>query len=136
MGPVQENETKQIENAPKKVPRSPSFIDALSALFAQEEGSLISKYPSSVHAIESHFLLVEGKFQIHDYEKCVGIVDAMITNYPESELTGFALLRLGKIYEFQDRFEDAVEVYKTVIKTYHDKDLLKQAKIFLKTVEI
>ena len=97
---------------------------------------LISKYPSSVHAIESHFLLVEGMFQIHDYEKCVGIVDAMVTNYPESELTGFALLRLGKLFEFQDRFEDAVEVYKTVIKTYHDKDLLKQASVFLKTVEI
>ena len=45
IGPVQEKETKQIENAPKKVPINPPLSEADSALLAQEEGRDISKYP-------------------------------------------------------------------------------------------
>lgn len=97
---------------------------------------VIEKFPTSVHVAEAHFLLAEAQFQIKEYESCLATVESMITLFPESELTGFALLRLGKVYEYQDRLEDAIEVYKTVLKSYKDQPLLTQARLSLRAVEL
>lgn len=97
---------------------------------------LIEKRPESVHVAEAHFLLAEAQFQMKEYEACLATIEAMITLFPESELTGFALLRLGKIYEYQDRLEDAVEVYRAVLSSYQDPPLRTQARLSLKAVEL
>ncbi len=97
---------------------------------------LISSSPESIYFAEAHFLLSEGQYQTKDFEACVGTIEAMITLFPESELTGFALLRLGKIYEYKDRFEDAVEVYRAILNTYQEPALVTQARLNLKAVEL
>ena len=60
----------------------------------------------------------------------------MIRLYPESELTGFALLRLGKIYEGRDRIEDAAEIYRSVAFNFTQAELKRQAEASLKAVEL
>jgi TolA-binding protein len=60
----------------------------------------------------------------------------MISLYPENDLTGFALIRLGKIYENQERLEDAIDVYKAVLKSYPKVTLQKQAQACLKAVQL
>ncbi len=97
---------------------------------------VIERFPESIHVAEAHFLLAESQFQLKEYEACLATIEAMITLFPESELTGFALLRLGKIYEYQDRLEDAVEVYRAVLASYKDQALLTQARLSLKAVEL
>lgn len=97
---------------------------------------IIQKYPESVHVPEAHFLLVESQYQLKEYEVCIDTVESMVTLFPESELTGFALLRLAKIYEVQDRLEDAVELYRTVVSSYQDQQLVLQANSSLKAVEL
>jgi TolA-binding protein len=97
---------------------------------------IIQKYPESVHIPEAHFLLVESQYQLKEFEVCIDTVEAMVTLFPESELTGFALLRLAKIYEQQDRLEDAVELYRTVASSYQDQQLVMQATSSLKAVEL
>jgi TolA-binding protein len=97
---------------------------------------LIDAFPESVHVPEAHFLLAEGLYQVKEYEGCIETIEAMITLFPESELTGYALLRLGKVYEGQDRFEDAVEMYRTVLATYTDQALLMQARLNMKAVDL
>jgi TolA-binding protein len=97
---------------------------------------LIHRYPESIHVPEAHFLLAETQFQLKEYEVCIDTVEAMVTLFPESELTGFAMLRLAKIYEVQDRLEDAVELYRTVVSSYQDRQLVLQANTSLKSVEL
>ncbi len=60
----------------------------------------------------------------------------MIRLYPESELTGFALLRLAKIYEGRDRIEDAADIYRSVVSHFSQPELRRQAEIALKSVEL
>lgn len=98
--------------------------------------TLVEKYPESVHVIESYFFLIEGKYQTKELEECVTFVEMIMSKYPENDLTGWSLLRLGKVYEIQERFEDAVEVYKTVIGTYSDSQLKKQADVQLKLIKL
>jgi TolA-binding protein len=98
--------------------------------------ALLNSYPDSLHGPEARFLLVEGYFQSKDFEACIEIVEQMIRLYPESELTGFALLRLGKIYEGRDRIEDAAEIYRSVAFNFTQAELKRQAEVSLKAVEL
>ena len=60
----------------------------------------------------------------------------MVELIPHHELTGFALIRLGRIYEMQNRNEEAVDIYKTVLRSYPQRDVASQAKASLKGVEL
>jgi TolA-binding protein len=97
---------------------------------------LIAKYPDSVHITEAYFLLAEGQFQLKDYEAAVATIDKLVLAYPENELTGFALLRLGRIFELQERLEDAGDIYKAVLGNFNQPSLKKQASLSLKGVQL
>ena len=60
----------------------------------------------------------------------------MIRLYPESELTGFSLLRLAKIYERRDRIEDAAEIYRSISQNFTQAELKRQAELSLRAVDI
>jgi TolA-binding protein len=97
---------------------------------------LIDRFPDSVHVPEANFLLSEGQFQLKDYEASVATIERMIDLFPENELTGFALLRLGSIFEMQERLEDAGDIYRAVISNFNRPDLVKQASSSLKAVAL
>lgn len=97
---------------------------------------LIERHPESTHVIEAHFLLAESQYQMGENEKAVVTIDTMISLFPESELTGFSLLRLGKIFEKQDRLEDAADVYKAVLQNFKQPEIATQAQASLKAVAL
>ncbi len=127
-----------------QIERASSLMESGKTLFREGKYSesseifsrLIRNYPGSVHVIEAHFLLAEGEFQAKDYEATIDTIEAMISLFPDSDLTGFALLRLGKIFESQDRLEDAAEVYKSVLVSFQEAALQSQAKTLLKSVQL
>jgi TolA-binding protein len=106
--------------------------DASDRLFA----SLIENYPDSIYVVESHFLLAEGQFQLAEFDSTVATVEKMLSLFPDSELTGFALLRLGRIFEKQDRLEDAADIYRAVLSNFNQPEIKKQASTNLKSVAL
>ncbi len=134
-----------ITEAPKvKFERASSIFEKAKEAFRAKKfeesnrsfAQLIRSYPESVHLIESHFLLAEGQFQSKEFESCLATVEQMVAKFPEHDLTGYGLLRLGKVFERQDRPEDAADVYQAVIRSYGDAGLKKQAKSLLQSVEL
>jgi TolA-binding protein len=97
---------------------------------------LIERHPESTHVIEAHFLLAESEYQMGDSEKAVETIETMISLFPESELTGFSLLRLGKIFEKQDRLEDAADIYRSVLQNFKQPEIASQAQASLKAVAL
>lgn len=97
---------------------------------------LITKYPDSVHVVEAHFLLSEGHYQLGELESSVETIEKMISLFPDSELTGFALLRLGRVFEKQDRLEDAADVYRAVLSNFKQNEITKQAQVSLRAVAL
>ncbi|MEK7355169.1 MAG: tetratricopeptide repeat protein [Bdellovibrionota bacterium] len=97
---------------------------------------LITKYPDSVHVVEAHFLLSEGHYQLGELESSVDTIEKMISLFPESELTGFALLRLGRVFEKQDRLEDAADIYRAVLSNFKQDEITRQAQVSLKQVAL
>lgn len=97
---------------------------------------LIRKFPESTHVPAAYFLLSEGHYQRKEYAAAVSSIERMIESYPENELTGFALLRLGHIFEVQDRLEDAADVYKSILSNFKQPELARQARDSLKEVTL
>ncbi len=113
----------------RKFFRDHKYTEAIRAF--QE---LIDKYPSSGKAVEARFLLAESLFLSAQYSSCIDEIEIMMTQYPENELTGFIMLRMGQVLQSRNRSFEAAEVYQTVIRRFPASLSLKdQAEKLLKT---
>ena len=86
---------------------------------------LIEKYPTSRDIIEAHFLLAEAYYLSGQAEASLDLVDQMMTRYPESELTGYIMLRMGQILQNRNQNTEAREVFDTVIRQFPKSAQLK-----------
>lgn len=107
----------------KKLFNSKSYEKAIS-----EFQGVIENYPLSKHNVEARFFIAESYFLKRDFKNCLREIETMISQYPENDLTGFILLRMGQISEFNNQTEEASEVYKTVLENFKNEDLIQQAK--------
>jgi TolA-binding protein len=97
---------------------------------------LIRRFSYTPYVTESYFLLSESQFQLNELEESVVTIQTMVEQFPQHELTGFALVRLGRIYELQNRSEEAVDIYKTVIRSFPQRDVASQAKTSLRGLDL
>jgi TolA-binding protein len=122
---------KELYERAKQSFRSKKYSNAISDM-----SELIRKHSYSPHINEAMFLIVESQFQLREYDSVVESVNRMLEIYPEDELTGYALLRLGKVYENKDRHDDAIEIYQTVLKVFPQRDLAALARSSLRSTEL
>lgn len=89
---------------------------------------LIERFPDSPETIEAYFLLAESFYQMQSVEDCIDTVEQMISLFPESELTGFGMLRLALLFQQRQLEDDAVQIVQTVKAhfSYH-QELKEQA---------
>lgn len=97
---------------------------------------IMSLYPDSTYSLESRFLLVESLYQIDKWDEAVKVTDEMVSLFPEHELTGFALLRVGSVMQRRNRIEDAAEIFMTVRNSFANQVLKDQANSLLKEIEL
>lgn len=112
------------------------FRDGKYKLAIEKFNNFIERTPYSIHLVEANFLLAESFFQIEDFENCLLIIERMIEQFPSSEMTGYSMIRMGKIYELQDRPEEAVEIYKIVSQSFADRGIASQAAESMRNVEL
>lgn len=133
-----------------RAPASDDAIDLSGVLFAKgkryfngqefdkairEFSQLLEKYPLSAHGVEARFLIAESYYLKKDFRSSLSEIDQMVTQFPQHELTGFILLRMGQISESNNQTEEASEIYKTVAKNFKNEELRKQARKLAQSVE-
>jgi len=111
--------------------RSSDFETAISNF-----RNLIENYPLSKHTIDAYFLLIESRFQAGDVDDCLDTIDTMVTLFPDHDLTGFALLRMGQIFQNRDRLEDAEQIYRLTAKEFNNSEIKDQATRLLKEISL
>ncbi|MCB0362500.1 MAG: tetratricopeptide repeat protein [Bdellovibrionales bacterium] len=97
---------------------------------------IINDFSYSLYVVDSYFLLSETQFQLGEREDCVRTIEKMLELFPGNELTGFALIRMGKIFEIQRRPEEALEIYKTVLSSFPQPNVAAQARLSIRTVDL
>lgn len=98
--------------------------------------ALKDRYGYTAYIPESYFLLIESLYKANRIEESTQTIGEMVELFPSHELTGFSLVRLGKIYESQKRGDEAVDIYKTVLNSFSQKDVIEQARSSLRQVEL
>lgn len=96
---------------------------------------LIDRYPSSPRVVEASFFLAETAFLQQDFKTCLEVSEMMVNQYPEHELTGFILLRVGQISERGGRMAEASEIYQAVQKSFRHAQLREQARVMERSLE-
>lgn len=135
--------TKSENDAVKKTIAKTLFESGKTHFAKKEYGKAIKVFDKVIDRFgytpfvpESYFLLAESHFQENELEECTTTIQKMVELFPHHELTGFSLVRLGRIYEIQKRNEEAVDIYKTVLRSFPQRDVASQAKASLKGVEL
>lgn len=103
---------------------------------SREFEKLKNQFPSSAYQIQARFFWAESLYLQREFKKCAEVIDEMVLQYPDHELTGFILLRLGQISEHNNQIEEAQEIYRTVATHFPQKPLRVQALTLLKSLEI
>jgi TolA-binding protein len=93
----------------------------------REFRKVLDEFPLSRYKVESHFFMAEAFFLQKDYKNSLDLIDQMLVQYPDNDLTGFVMLRMGQISELNNRLEEASEVYKTVQNHFKNDQLRAQA---------
>jgi TolA-binding protein len=115
----------------RKFFREQSYSEAIE-IFKE----LIEKYPSSGKAVEARFLLAESLFLSSQNANCIDQIEVMMTQYPENELTGFIMLRMGQVLQSRNRSVEATEVYRTVVRRFPSSiNLKRQAENLIESSE-
>ena len=135
-----------ILREPSSVPKfdsSRAQFESIKEFFKKKEyketieksKKLLDQFPTSFHVIETYFLLAESFFLVKEYKKCIEIIDLMVEVYPENDLTGFILLRMGQISELNNHPTEAKEIYTTVSTQFQNSLLKTQAGRLLRKFE-
>ncbi|MGZ6469512.1 MAG: tetratricopeptide repeat protein [Bdellovibrio sp.] len=111
-----------------------SFTEGNYDKAVQEFYDLLDKYPISKHSIEAHFFIAESYYLKKDFRSSLAEIDKMVMQYPQHDLTGFILLRMGQISELNNQTEEASEIYKTVLNHFENETLKKQAKTLVQNI--
>jgi len=115
----------------KKLFRNSEFEESVS-LFKE----LIQNYPVSEHVVEANFLTMESYYRTGDIEECLDQIETLITLFPEHELTGFALIRMGQIFISQEKISDAIQILKLAKNNFDNKNVQIQAAELIKDISL
>lgn len=97
---------------------------------------LIKNHPYAAQIPEAMFFSVEGSFHAQEYDQVITLVNKMVDVYPELEVTGYALLRAARVYELQDRHDEAIIFYQTVLRTFPQRQIASTAELALRAIEL
>lgn len=86
-------------------------------------------------SVKAYFLKAESEYRMGEIENSVLTIRKMIRLYPDKEQTGFAMLKLAKIYQSQKMIEEAIDTYKIILRTFAQKDLTQEARRKLGSLE-
>lgn len=115
----------------KKLFREKKFFEAQLAF-----SELIEKYPTSQVRVEAQFFYAESLFLQKKIPECLDVIDFMMTQFPDNELTGFIMLRMGQILQAKGHGEEAIEVFRVVGQHFKEnQELKKQAEKMQRSVE-
>ena len=117
--------------------KAKTFIKSRDYVAARKQlDEFIKRHPYSTSIIEANFLLMDCLSHLGEHEAAAKIIEKMVQQFPDSELTGFALVKLGQQFETQGRKLEASQIYRMVLKSYPFQDVTSAAAMALRSLEI
>lgn len=88
--------------------------------------NILDLNPVSSSLVLVYFMMAESYFQLNEFEHCLNLAEFMSKMYPESEKTGYVLLRVGIFLKEKNRLEEAKNMFSLVSQAFQADKVLKQ----------
>ena len=133
----------EFKNIPRPQPGNIVLAKARGLYLAGDFGraaelfdDFVRNYPDHPELPQAGYLLAESYFQTDQLESSVKAIDFVLTHFPETEFAGYSLLRLGKIFEREERLEEAAQMYQLVITEFAKSNSAALAEKNLKELNL
>ncbi len=83
---------------------------------------------------QTYFRIGVANLKLNQYEKALQYFDSVVTNFPNTSLSAWALYNLGKIYHIQNKLTQAKRAYRRLLATYTDSLLIEEVTFNLATI--
>ena len=95
---------------------------------------LMQAYPNSHYVDDALFEKSRALVMLNRENDAVGVLNKLISEFPQSPLARQGGVQLGQLHYNANRYEQAVDAYKTVIKTFAGSEDARSALQALETV--
>lgn len=117
--------------------RAKVFFDKSQWSLAVKAFASFSKdYPISARIPHATFYLGESYFKLGRYKEMLDVVEFMATQFPESELTGFLMLRQVQVSISTHQLEEAKEICQLIREEYKNPVLMEQVDTLEKSLQL
>lgn len=123
-------ETQNIEKSSKKF-----FDEGVSAYKSGEYDKAIEKFlgvtsqfPDSTVQLESSYYLVKSFYITGNKQEALSWSEKMLKMFPDSRWTARSMIVMAHIYVDQNRKNDALDVYQTILNTFKETDIQDEVK--------
>lgn len=112
-----------------------AFDEGNYALAIELSDGIVKDSPVSSNLIRAYFILAESLYQTRKFSESLEVTNKMMELFPEHDLTGFSMLRVGQILLTRQRQKDAAFTFRLVADTFEHPNLKKNAKFFLSEIK-
>lgn len=88
----------------------------------------VSKYPDSSRQLEASYYLVRSFYITGNKQEALSWSEKMLRQFPDSPWTAKSMIVMAHIYMDQNRKNDALDVYQTVLNTFKETDIQDEVK--------
>ncbi|MES3038761.1 MAG: outer membrane protein assembly factor BamD [Bdellovibrionota bacterium] len=103
-------------------------ITALSAF--------VKDYPMSPHIAEAYFLLGESYYKTGKFPLMLDMVETLVSQFPEADVTGFLLLRQAQVSISIHQLDEAQELCRLIKSEYKNALLIEQVDLLEKNIRL
>lgn len=88
----------------------------------------VSKYPDSSKQLEASYYLVRSFYITGNKQEALSWSEKMLRQFPDSPWTAKSMIVTAHIYMDQNRKNDALDVYQTVLNTFKDAEIQDEVR--------
>lgn len=123
--------SQQLLEKGKEAYQARKFEEASAQFLA-----LVSQFPESPAQLEASYHLVTIFYQTGNKQESLNWAEKMLKQFPESLWTAKAMIVLADIYKDQNRKNDMLDVYQTILDSFNDESIKRDVKKRLSILDL
>lgn len=105
-----------------------AFIDGEYDTAIQKLLETVSKYPDSTAHLEASYFLIRSFYITGNKQEALSWSEKMLKQFPDSLWTAKSMIVMAHIYIDQNRKNDALDVFQTVLNTFKEPEIQDEVR--------
>ncbi len=105
-----------------------AFMDGEYDKAIQKFLETVSKYPDSTSQLEASYFLIRSFYITGNKQEALSWSEKMLKQFPDSQWTAKSMIVMAHVYIDQNRKNDALDVFQTVLNTFKEPEIQDEVR--------